>query len=162
MGEHGLMNKNQIYETAYRIPFIVRWPRELAASRREKRLVAQVDVMPTILALCGAEIPAAVQGRDGTGILRGSRSAPWRDDVWLHHRTTDRAGIFTDRHQLCLVKGSDHVLFDRVEDPEQKRNLFADGEHKAVVDELIERVVAHHESRESPAASWLARFKKRR
>ena len=154
MGEHGLMNKNQIYDAAYRIPFIVRWPGGLPAGRREKGLVAQVDVMPTILGLCGAEIPAAVQGRDASKLLRGGDDR-WANEVWQHHSSTTRAGIFTDRYQLSLINGSDHVLFDRVEDPEQKRNLYADPERKSVVDELTARVVAHHKATKSPATEWL-------
>ncbi len=154
MGEHGLMNKNRLYEGAYRIPFIVRWPAGLKGGQRCGRLVAAIDVMPTLLSMCGLETPAAVQGRDASAVLK-TPAAPWTDEVQMHHSSLRRAGIFTDRWQLCLTNEGENVLFDRVEDKEQVRNLYTDEARKHVVAELTERIASHHAAVESPAASWL-------
>jgi len=158
MGEHGLMNKNRIYDTAYRIPLVMRWPAGLAAGARMKHLVASIDVMPTLLGLCGLKVPTAVQGRDASALLKHGQ-AVWVDEVQQHHSSLRRGGIFTDRWQLCLVEEGDHVLFDRVEDPDQLRNLYADDGKKQVVRELTERIVDHHAAVASPATEWLAAFK---
>ena len=157
MGEHGLMNKNRIYQASYRIPFILRWPAGLKGGVRSERLVAAIDVMPTLLSLCGLKTPAAVQGRDASAALSNPK-APWNDEVQMHHSSLKRAGIFTDRWQFCLVEEGDHVLFDRVEDAEQVRNLYTDDGSKQVVKELTERVVAHHAAVKTPSSEWLQTF----
>ena len=48
-----------------------------------------------------------------------------------------------------------YELYDIANDPDQVKNLAADPRHKAVVDELTQRVVEHHRECDSPAISWL-------
>jgi arylsulfatase A-like enzyme len=51
-------------EPSVRAPLFMRW---LGGQRRgavDDLLLSSVDLMPTLLAICGAEIPAAVQGRN--------------------------------------------------------------------------------------------------
>jgi len=61
MGEHGLYAKNQLYETAYRIPLLIRWPGGIPGGTIVDRMVATVDFQPTILGL------GAPAFRTGTG-----------------------------------------------------------------------------------------------
>ena len=54
------------------------------------------------------------------------------------------------------MRDGDSVLFDRVSDPEQVHNLYDDPGHRGVVDQLSERVRAHHAAVDSPALEWLS------
>ncbi len=154
MGEHGLHAKNQIYETAYHIPMLVRFPAAVRGGTVIERVVSTVDFPPTILRLMGQEPCGREQGRDASPLLRG-RTTAWRDEAFLHHSSLDRAGIFTADFELCLVRGEEHVLFDRRSDPQQVHNLFGDERYADVVADLTGRVVTHNERIGSPAASWL-------
>lgn len=153
-GEHGLQHKNCIYETAYRIPMIVHWPKGIAAGTRMDQVWSTVDFQPTILRLMGLEPCGREEGRDASTFLRGEEMA-WDDFAYLHHATHTRAGIFTNEYELALVQDGDDVLFDRVNDPDQTKNLFADPACADVVAALRERVVAHQRELKTPALEWL-------
>jgi arylsulfatase A-like enzyme len=155
MGEHGIYAKNQLYETAYRVPFVARCPCLLPAGRTIGGFVTAVDVQQTLLGLLGVSPSGAEQGRDASPLLRGG-TVPWRDEAFLYGTLGDRAGIFTPRWELAYVRGArDHILFDRREDPDQINNLFTDPRHQKVVRGLTERLVEHNRGVGSPEAVWL-------
>ena len=50
--------KGSMYEGGHRIPFLVRYPRGgIVGGRDVSELTGYVDVMPTLLELCGVEVP---------------------------------------------------------------------------------------------------------
>ena len=154
MGEHGLMYKNMLYETAYRIPLLVRWPKRIVKGTAIENVVGTVDFQPTILGLMGLAPSGREQGRDASALLLGKRT-DWEDEAFLHHSSLNRAGLFTSRWEVAFVKNGEHVLFDRAKDPDQVQNLFRDPRHQDVVRELTARVVDHNVDVDAPAAQWL-------
>jgi len=154
MGEHGLYYKNHVYETAYRIPLLIRWPAAIPAGTVVDRFVTTVDFQQTVLGLLGMAGSGREQGHDASPLLR-RRQADWTDEAFLHHDQFDFAGIFTPQYELGLSRCGEHVLFDRVADPEQVSNLIDDPSHRAMAVELAERVVEHNRRLASPAMSWL-------
>jgi arylsulfatase A-like enzyme len=154
MGEHGLMHKNQIYETAYRLPFLIRWPEKIKSGTVVRNVVSTVDFQPTILNLMGVKPCGREQGYDASPLLRSERHN-WDDVSWLHHSSLDRAGVFTPDYELAYVQNNDAVLFDRKNDPDQVRNLFNDAGHQKVIKELTARIVEHNIAVDAPAAKWL-------
>lgn len=153
LGEHGLMGKNQLYETAYRVPMLIRWPEKIAPGTRVDQLVGSVDFMPTILTLMGFEPRGREHGRDASGLLRGD-AVEWDDVCYIHH-DANRAGVFTPNYELAYVKGHEAILFDRENDPLQVNNLFDAPEHSEMIAALTAALAAHHASVNSPAAAWL-------
>ncbi len=155
MGEHGLVNKNMLYESVYRLPMLVRWPGQVPAGAVFTSLLSTVDFQPTILGLMGIEPCGREQGRDASALLSG-QDVEWRDDVFIHHSSHLAAGIFARDWELAYVHRSEPVLFDRRKDPAQVHNRFEDPACRQVVAELTERIVQHHLKLNSPAATWLA------
>src|SRR5206468_8496235 len=49
----------------------IRYPRVLKSGSQNDVLISQVDIMPTLLAWCGAAIPQSVQGSDLSKLLAG-------------------------------------------------------------------------------------------
>jgi len=154
MGEHGLMYKNQLYETAHRIPMLVRWPAKIAKGTVVANVVSTVDFQQTILGIMGIKPCGREQGRDASPLLRGEL-IDWEDAAYIHHSSLDRAGIFTPEFELAYVRDSDAILFDRKDDPDQVKNLFHDPAYRAVVDGLTDRIIEHNIELEAPAAEWL-------
>ena len=154
MGEHGLSEKNHLYETAYRIPLLVRWPAKIAGETVVDEVMSTVDFQPTILSLMGVGPCGREQGRDGSALLTG-QPTDWADEAFIHHSSLERAGIFTPEFELAYVKDGEAVLFDRVNDPDQVRNLYDSSDHADTVRELTQRIVQHHQAVKSPAAEWL-------
>lgn len=67
-GEHGLGQKQSPYTASVKIPLLLRWPGRVAAGAVDDRLVATVDVAPTIMEAAGlAPAPGALP--DGRSLL---------------------------------------------------------------------------------------------
>jgi len=156
MGEHGLYGKNQWYRTAYQIPFIVRWPETIQPGTAVNHFVTNVDVQQTLLGLMGIKPCGREQGRDASPLLRGEK-VEWKDEAMIHHSSLESAGIFTPKYELVLKANGNHMLFDRLSDPEQTRNLCGNLEHSDVMRELAGRIFRHNIDVGAPAISWLKR-----
>lgn len=154
MGEHNLWGKNRWYRTAYRIPFLVRWPEKIKPNTVVDNFITNVDVQQTLLGLMKTKPCDREQGRDASPLLRGEKT-DWEDVAWIHHSSLEGAGIFTREYELILKEDGEHMLFDRKEDPEQTRNLAFDPEYAEKVDTLGDRIKAHHRRLDSPASEWL-------
>jgi 4-amino-4-deoxy-L-arabinose transferase-like glycosyltransferase len=79
----------------------------------------------------------------------------WADEAMIHHSSLQSAGIFTPEYELVLKANRDHMLFDRLNDPEQTKNLYDNPEYAKVMNDLVERVIRHNIEVDSPAVSWL-------
>jgi arylsulfatase A-like enzyme len=121
------------YEESIHIPFLLRYPGRVPAGRRVDTLFSSVDVMPTLLALAGVEIPKGVQGRDLSHAMLG-REGTAPDSVYLQilgpgwpHRgdwVGCWRGMRTKRWTYARWHGTgDVLLFDRENDPYEMENL---------------------------------------
>jgi len=67
-GKNGrLRGKGRPYATAFRIPFVVRWPRRIRAGQVCDELVSSVDLAETVIDLAGLPIPDEMQGHSKAG-----------------------------------------------------------------------------------------------
>src|SRR4029453_7740644 len=71
-GEHGRVGKFTPYTESLKVPFLVSWPGRLPAGAVDDRMVATIDIKPTVLAVAGVSAQAGdvVDGRsllDGRG-----------------------------------------------------------------------------------------------
>jgi arylsulfatase A-like enzyme/Flp pilus assembly protein TadD len=65
LGEHGELNHGFfIYESALKVPLVIRVPRATTPSRQVDPPVSLIDIVPTVAALVGAPTPKQVQGVD--------------------------------------------------------------------------------------------------
>jgi arylsulfatase A-like enzyme len=67
-GEHGLRHKQVPYEQAVHVPFMVRWPGHFLANATDGRLVANIDIAPTVLDAVGVT-PDPTYPIDGRSLL---------------------------------------------------------------------------------------------
>lgn len=144
MGEHGLQFKNYFYETAHRVPMVIRWPAKISSKTVVEPIVSMVDFQPTLLGLMDVQASGREQGKDASPMLMG-QDIPWVSECYIHPTPEERAGIFTDEYELAYVPDEfkDHILFDRKNDPDQMINLYHDPAYKNVIDELTQRMVEH-------------------
>ncbi len=154
MGEHGLYAKNQWYRTAYQIPFLIRWPVKIKPGTEIYHFVTNVDVQQTLLGLMEIKPSGREQGRDASPLLRGE-TVEWEDEAMIHHSSLESAGIFTTEYELVLKANGYHMLFNRLNDPEQTNNLHNHPEYRNVIKELTERILRHNIEVNTPALSWL-------
>lgn len=85
MGDHWLLGKCGYFDQSYKIPLIVRDPRASADANRGtivSQFTENVDIMPTMMTMIGAEIPVQCDGRALQPFLDGSSpKAEWRTEA---------------------------------------------------------------------------------
>lgn len=125
------------YDPAQHVPFFIRTPG--AKPQVSKRLAGMIDFFPTVLDLCGLQIPESVDGLSLKPLIMGADGYP--EDRTLivqcpRGRTATKwknSSVKTDRWRL--VDGT--KLYDIQADPRQKTDVAAD--HPEVVQELREK-----------------------
>jgi len=145
--------KRSMYEGGIRTFGLVRWPGTVPAGRvDEQSVVGAVDLLPTIAALAGADVPAglAADGEDLSGLWRGTPAARkkplhWEwlfgvqgtQDGYLPPALAVRDGrwkLFVDHD------GGGAQLYDIPADPGESRDVAAD--HPDLVKALTEKALA--------------------
>ncbi|MFT4688974.1 MAG: arylsulfatase A-like enzyme [Limisphaerales bacterium] len=140
---HGFMKKQQPWDESLRVPFLVRWPAGMGRKKRETAArIDTPDIMPTLLGLCGEgeRIPDAVEGRDLSGVIRGSErpdldyapimTCPAPFGQWSRARGgREYRGVRTCRWTYCKDLKGPWLLYDNEADPFQKRNLAGVSAH---------------------------------
>lgn len=134
-GEHSLQGKTTPYLPSVRIPLLLRWPAGAARGATDDRIVANIDIAPTVMD--ALDLPVSADEMDGRSLLDPSWS---RDRLLLEHwarakRTTpDWGGLLTPDHQYVEYYededfGGDPIFaeyYDLDMDPYQLENLIPD------------------------------------
>jgi arylsulfatase A-like enzyme len=150
--DRGLADKWYPYEESIRVPLLIRDPR-LAASRRGEvrdEMALNIDLAPTVVAAAGAQVPAAMQGRDLAALYLSDPTPTWRDEFFYEHPTItskDRipsslAVVGRDWKYVRWPEFDYEQLFDLRKDPGELVNLASDPAHQARRNELHERLEA--------------------
>ncbi|MBI1317727.1 MAG: sulfatase-like hydrolase/transferase [Candidatus Hydrogenedens sp.] len=81
--------KRDIWEGGHRVPFVVRWPGHIEAGSVNDALIGQIDLMATIAAIAGAELPpgAAEDSINQLPVLRGDQ--PFVRRAHVHNTFAD-------------------------------------------------------------------------
>jgi arylsulfatase A-like enzyme len=149
------------YDESIHVPFVARWPGTISAGTRSDAIVSSVDMMPTILSLCGAETPVGVQGTDQSHHLLGS-DGPRTDSAYLQilgpgwpHRgewVGFWRGIRTERWVYARWFNDQYgpMLFDRDNDPDEMLNLADDPSYSDVRSRLEARLLKWMDDTDDP------------
>jgi arylsulfatase A-like enzyme len=152
LGEHGLFGKRVPYAEAVHIPLVMRWPGEIEAGGVDRRLAANIDVLPTILDAAGVD---DIESVDGSSLLAPAT----RSELLIEQLDNSRAGSGLLPEWSSLLTGSFQYVeyrdqpgepvsfreyYDLVSDPWQKTNLLEDGDpsNDPDVETLSDRLVS--------------------
>lgn len=163
LGSHGLFNKQCLYEESIRIPLIFRMPGRNTSRTNAAQVAQTIDIMPTLLDVCGLPVPGTVQGRslkpilDGTADILADDAAVIETDAIFFGRPC--LGIRTPTHLygMKLTEDARHIeqeaawFFDLRQDPYETNNLAETDGQAALATELRERLRHWH-----AATPWLA------
>ena len=150
-GEHGLWQKQSLFEESARVPLIVVAPGISRPGAVAAAPVSQVDLYPTLAALCGVQAPETLQGQSLVALLadphkqgrgwalsqvgrRGGKTQPsffgyslrtprWRYTEWDEGR-------------------QGRELYDHESDPKELVNLADSADHAATVADLSAKLKA--------------------
>jgi arylsulfatase A-like enzyme len=122
--------KGKPWRESVGIPLLFRWPGHIPIDAVSSAPIGLVDLMPTLLSLAGAGIPAQTEGSDQSEVVKGDKSAvvtsqfinfpamPFfmRDSAWR--------GIVTSTHTYVETHRGPWLMFDDKNDPFQMHNLL--------------------------------------
>jgi arylsulfatase A-like enzyme len=163
---HWRGTKADIWEGGHRVPFLVRWPGQVAAGRVSDALLELTDIYATLAELLGVE-RRGTSGMDSfsqLALLRGARSG--RRPFAIHHSIAGVFALRQDAWKLIEGRGSGGFtaprvveiapggppgqLYDLSGDPREQSNVYKD--QPSVVARLL-RIL---ESVKSQAATVVA------
>jgi arylsulfatase A-like enzyme len=125
MGDHGLFQKNTMYEGALRIPLIISDPRDsgtAGACNTSDALAELVDLHPTILELAGVEYKQS--SLDGKSLVPILNSAEAQHKPFQLSELNNTRMIFDGRYKLVENHNDINELYDLLEDPQELKNIF--------------------------------------
>lgn len=103
-GSPGLLRgrKASSFEGGTRVPFLVKWPGTLEAGKVREEWISQLDVLPTLAAICGLRLPEKpLDGVNVESVLLGHGPMPERKKALLYFCAMGNGGL--DLH--CIRKG---------------------------------------------------------
>lgn len=143
-GEHGLVDKRTAYEESMRVPLLMRCPELFQGGRVVSEVVANLDIMPTVLEAAGVIAPGNIDGRSFLPLARGDKTN-WRDSLlyeyfWEYNfpQTPTMFALRGDRYKFIRYHGIWDLdeLYDLSEDPMEMRNLIFSTEHAKFVEQM--------------------------
>jgi arylsulfatase A-like enzyme len=166
LGEHGWFDKRFIYEESFQMPFLVRYPEEIAAGTVNTDMISNVDFAATWLDYADLQKPNYMQGSSFRANLRGETSADWTDVAyhryWMNqdydHNAYAHYGVRDHRYKIIYWYNEDlgelggnpgtgpeekeWELFDLEKDPLELFNVYSDPAYAEVVKTMTAKLNA--------------------
>ena len=143
--------KGSLYEGGIRVPAIIEWPEGIAEARITEFPAATMDIFPTISAIAGLPLEAALQPQDGIDLQPLFEGEQGRREQPIGFRHTGRIALIDN--DLKIVRnesGSEtYEVFDLAADPNETVDISA--ERPAETARLREAVEAWNASVEASA-----------
>jgi arylsulfatase A-like enzyme len=146
-------NKLRPEQESIRVPLLLRYP-VLLKPRVSELLLGTLDLMPTLLSMMKLPVPKTCDGQDLSGVIaKGDDDAV--DSVPLIMPWMDYRGVYTRRYTYSYDTAESNatlsafrkqffpparftwnVLYDRQNDPFEKKNLYGDPQYKEIQEQL--------------------------
>lgn len=141
LGNHGLGNKITMHEESVRVPMFICYRKLIPANTRSDALVSSLDVLPTILALAGVELPHGLSGKSLLSVLTNPkqkvREYVASECVGLGGKLgTGHRMVRTKRWKYMLSGTGEEALFDQQNDVYEQTNLAKSDEHHETLNSL--------------------------
>ena len=146
LGEHGWYDKRFMYEESLRMPFVVRFPREIPPGAVDDHIILNTDFAATLLDYAGGKPDPGMQSESFRMILSGEDPDDWRTVMYYryyrsHFNTPSHWGVRTQRYKYIYYNMSmEHELYDLSVDTREVRNVYGDLEYSDVSRCLREEV----------------------
>ena len=165
LGEHGWFDKRFMYEESFQMPFLVRYPAEIAPGTICDDIACNVDFAPTFLDFAGLKIPNYMQGVSMRPLFRAQTPDDWQQVAyhryWMHndiiHQAYAHYGVRDHRYKLIywynealgmagarpgsaedptLEEEKEWELFDCQQDPLELFNVHEDPNYQEVAQQM--------------------------
>lgn len=149
-GEHRLDSKSTAYEESVKVPFAIRYPPLIPAAYVDDRIVANIDIAPTLYELSETRLPEIIDGRSLLPLFAGETD--WRDKILLE--------AWPDRGAWAAVHAGDYIyietrddlseFYDLTRDPFQMDNAIDDAQYQEMIQQMQQYLLEERQPRTSP------------
>ena len=155
LGEHGFFDKRLIYEESLRMPFVIRYPKEIPAGKRLDDIILNIDFAALFADYANVELPASMQGESFRNNLKGKTSEDWRKTAyyryWQHAPIRPgHFGIRNERYKLAFFYGQPLNMtgvskeiskaawefYDLKVDPNENSNAYDDPAYEKIIAQM--------------------------
>ncbi len=155
LGEHGFFDKRMMYEESLRMPFVIRYPKEIKGGRRIDDIILNIDFPALLADYAGIEKPDYIQGKSFRKNLTGNTPNDWRKEMyyryWLHQpERPAHFGIRNERYKLIFFygqglgkKGTSEEstepaweFYDLDEDPKELHNAIGEAQYETIIGQM--------------------------
>lgn len=170
MRSQGLTTKLYPWDESVRVPFLIRYPRRLG--KKGRKVAAPLnspDILPTLLRLCGLQVPDGVEGADLSGAAEGHGHATGRGALLSlpvpitearRFGFAEYRGLRTERYTYARSIHGPWLLYDNRQDPYQMHNLCGQAAHRELqshLDRDLEAALKERRDDFLPAAEYVRR-----
>ncbi len=158
LGQHGRFEKHCSFEPAIRSPLVMRFPGRIKLAGSSRALVELIDIAPTALEFCQADIPKSIQGKSLVPLLTGDTDRH-RNEVFIEYSENEEAALRTERWKFIYTTGKRERrdgystgrplpgrsirLYDLDDDPDELTNIAGRAENTALVVEFTQKLADH-------------------
>ncbi|MBI2425686.1 MAG: sulfatase [Candidatus Hydrogenedentes bacterium] len=150
LGEHGLWQKQSLFEEAARVPLIVSLP-GMTSGQATQAIVELIDLYPTLAGLCGLPLPPHLTGANLQSVLTDPSASVKDAALTIVRRTQKQDGhtaefmgysIRTARYRYTEWDAGRRgvELYDMENDPAEMQNLAEQPELRQTRTELAQRL----------------------
>ena len=156
MGEHGMFDKRMFLEESARMPFVIRYPKEIPAGKRVDDIVLNIDFPSLMLDYADVAQPETFQGQSFRKNLIMETPEDWRDKMYYRYyahalNRPAHLGIRTERYKLIFYYGLSLGMkgtysnqatppawefYDLENDPAELKNQYDNPEYKTIIQKL--------------------------
>lgn len=136
LGDHRVWGKHTVFERALKSVLIIKAPGMELTGTLCNNVVSSIDIYPTLMRLCGLEMPYPTTGRSLDVLWKETGQTEWEDAAYSYYRRG--ISLRTERYRLTRYFRSEQPtieLYDHVTDPYENENIA--GKNPAIVDRLL-------------------------
>ena len=152
LGEHGFFDKRLMYEESLRMPFVMRYPKEIKAGSKNDDIILNIDFPSLFADYAKIEQPKSMQGNSFRKNVNGNTPEDWRTSIyyryWLHQKVRPaHFGIRNQRYKLIFFYGQPlnkpgtnkestepaWEFYDLQKDPKELKNLYHDANYTETI-----------------------------
>jgi arylsulfatase A-like enzyme len=167
MGDFHMLTKGMMFQSAVRVPLMIKVPGLHGQPRKIAEPVSLVDLAPTLLDILGSQTPQRMDGKSLFPAMKGEaglehndvfiewnakggednksmfdeyRKGEWRERLEQALLADIRTIVTPDGWKLCLSACGEHELYHLAEDPCETTNLYFQVGHEGKIAELTEKI----------------------
>ena len=136
LGDQRVWGKHTIFERALKSALIIKLPESEHAGKRINKVVSSVDIYPTVMELCGVEMPFKTDGTSMVGLISNPSLPSWEEASYGYF--TNGITVRTGRYRLTKYFRKEQPtieLYDHQTDPFENINIA--GNHPDLIESLL-------------------------